>query len=144
MKEYYLQRLHWIFHYKNRKFFYCLFKTLCLIVGVPVYAVCFVLEMLFTAINMIFSWIPVLNMVVMVICKALVWLFGSTFYICILPDLKEYRAANKEVDYEVEDADANDSATDPTNEPTAELIEDTANVAETEQQADVTTNEEEN
>ena len=104
MKEYYLQRLHWIFHYKSKKFFYCLAKTLCMIVGVPIYAVSFVMEMLFTGINMIFSWIPVLNVVMTVICKAFVWLFGSTFYICILPDLKEYReATKKEVDYEVQD-----------------------------------------
>ena len=104
MKEYYLQRLHWIFQYRNKKFFYCLAKTLCLIVGVPIYAVCFCMEMLFTAINMIFSWIPILNVVVMVICKVFVWFFGSTFYICILPDLKEYREATKEeVDYEVEE-----------------------------------------
>ena len=134
MKQYYLQRLHWIFHYKNKKFFYCLAKTLCLIVGVPIYAVCFVMEMLLTAINMIFSWIPVLNVVVMVICKALVWLFGSTFYVCILPDLKEYREANKEVDYEVEDADS-------TTETAVELIAD-ENAAATEQQADTTVIEE--
>lgn len=105
MKEYYLQRLHWIFHYRNKNFFYCLGKTLCLVVGVPIYAVSFVMEMLFTALNMIFSWIPILNVVVTVICKAFVWLFGSTFYICILPDLKQYREATKELSYEVEDAD---------------------------------------
>lgn len=122
MKEYYLQRLHWIFHYKNKKFFYCLFKTLCLIVGVPIYAVSFLMEMLFTGINMIFSWIPILNTVVMIICKAFVWLFGSTFYICILPDLKEYREATKnEIDYEVEDEAALAEPTDETPEtPTEE------------------------
>ena len=104
MKEYYLERLHWIFHYSSKKFFYCLAKTLCLIVGVPIYAVCFVVEMVLTFINMIFSWIPILNVVVMAICKALIWLFGSTFYICILTDLKAYKAAHKkEVEYEVVD-----------------------------------------
>lgn len=104
MKEYYLERLHWIFHYSSKKFFYCLFKTLCLIIGVPIYAVAFAVEMVLTFINMIFSWIPILNMVVMIICKALIWLFGSTFYICILPDLKAYNDAHKEEpEYEVVD-----------------------------------------
>ena len=133
MKEYYLQRLHWIFHYKNKKFFYCLAKTLCLIVGVPIYAVCFCLEMLFTGVNMIFSWIPILNVVVMVICKVFVFLFGSTFYICILPDLKEYLEANKkEVDYEVEE--------DASNELPESVSDDSAE----EQQSDATTSEENN
>ena len=102
MKEYYLERLHWIFNYTKKDFLYCLLKTLCLVVGVPIYAVAFAIEMVFTAINMIFSWIPILNVVVMVICKAIVWLFGLTFYINILTDLKAYRAAHA-VQYEVED-----------------------------------------
>lgn len=104
MKQYYLERLHWIFHYSSKNFFYCVAKTLCLIVGVPIYAVSFAMEMVFTFINMIFSWIPILNVVVMVICKAFIWLFGSTFYICILPDIKQYRVTHKkEVEYEVVD-----------------------------------------
>ena len=118
MKEYYLQRLHWIFNYRNKNFFYCLFKTLCLIIGVPIYAASFVMEMLFTGINMLFSWIPVLNVVMMVICKAFVWLFGSTFYVCILPDVKAYREATKDVTYEVEEEQALIELTDETAEET--------------------------
>lgn len=114
MKEYYQQRLYWIFHYSSKKFGYCLAKTLCLIVGVPIYAVCFALEMVLTGVNMIFSWIPILNVVMMVICKSLVTVFGSTFYLCILPDLKEYKAATStEIEYEVADAEdgENDAST---------------------------------
>lgn len=104
MKEYYLERLHWIFHYSSKNFFYCVAKTLCLVIGVPIYAISFAMEMVLTFINMIFSWIPILNVVVMVICKALIWLFGSTFYICILPDIKAYKEAHKEEpEYEVMD-----------------------------------------
>ena len=104
MKEYYLTRLHWIFNYTDTKWWYYIVKTLCLIVGVPIYAVCFVVEMVLTAINMIFSWIPVLNVVVMTICKLLIMLFGATFYICILPDLKKYKQAiGEEISYEVVD-----------------------------------------
>lgn len=119
MKEYYQQRLYWIFHYTGRNFWYCLAKTLCLIVGVPIYAVCFVLEMVLTAINMLFSWIPILNVVVMVICKCLVTVFGSTFYLCILTDLKRYKeATSTEIEYEVSDADqpsdGGSTAADPT------------------------------
>ena len=102
MKEYYLIRLHWIFNYTRKAWWYYIVKTLCLIVGVPIYAVSFVMEMVLTAINMLFSWIPVLNVVVMVLCKVLITLFGSTFYICILPDIRQYRAATKrEPTYEV-------------------------------------------
>ena len=103
MKQYYSERFHWIFNYTRRDFLYCLLKTLCVVVGLPVYAVAFVVEMVFTAINMIFSWIPILNVVVTVICKAIVWLFGLTFYINVLTDLKEYKATHA-VQYEVEDA----------------------------------------
>ena len=111
MKEYYLQRLHWIFNYTSRNFFYCVFKTLCLIVGVPLYAVSFVIEMVFTFVNMIFGWIPLLNMLVSVICKSVIWVFDKTFYICILPDIKAYRTAQAEFSYDISDADDNgDSA----------------------------------
>lgn len=96
MKEYYLQRLHWIFNYTGKKWWYCIVKTLCLVVGVPIYAVSFAVEMVLTAINMIFSWIPILNVVVTVICKALITVFGATFYICILPDIKKYKQATKD------------------------------------------------
>ena len=103
MKEYYLARFHWIFNYTDNKWWYYIVKTLCLIVGAPIYAVSFVVEMVLTAINMIFSWIPILNVVVMVICKVLITAFGSTFYICILPDIKQYKQANRDVSYEVSD-----------------------------------------
>ena len=93
MKEYYKLRWHWIFNYTSKNFGYCLLKTLCLIVGLPIYSVMFVLEMVLTGINMIFCWIPILNTVVLVICKSLMIVFGSTFYICVLTDLKEYNAA---------------------------------------------------
>ena len=100
MKEYYLNRLHWIFKYTNGKWWYIVVKTLCLIVGAPIYAVSFVVEMLLTAINMLFSWIPVLNVVVMVLCKLLINVFGATFYICILPDIKQYKQSCVQVSLE--------------------------------------------
>ena len=105
MKEYYKQRWYWVFNYTSKNFGYCLLKTLCLIVGLPIYSVMFALEMVLTFINMIFSWIPILNTVILVICKALMFVFGSTFYICILTDIKKYKQAiANEIDYEVVDA----------------------------------------
>lgn len=54
---------------------------------------------------MLFSWIPVLNVFVMVICKSLIYLLDKTFYVCILTDLKKFKdAMKKEPEYEVEDA----------------------------------------
>ena len=104
MKEYYLNRLHWIFTYTSRNFWYCLGKTLCIIVGAPLYAVSFAIEMIFTFINMLFAWIPVLNTLVTVLCKCVIALFGFTFYICILTDIRAYKnSLETEVDYEITD-----------------------------------------
>lgn len=107
MKEYYLERLQWIFRYTSKNFFYCLAKTLCLIVGVPIYAVMFAVEMVLTFINMIFSIIPILNVAIGVICKAIVFVIDKTFFICILTDIGKWRATHKkgadEVEYEVAD-----------------------------------------
>lgn len=104
MKQYYLERLHWIFNYTSKNFFYCLAKTLCLIVGIPIYAVMFALEMVLTFVNMIFSVIPVLNVVVGIICKAIIFVVDKTFFICILTDIGKWRAVHKqEPEYEVLD-----------------------------------------
>lgn len=132
MKEYYKQRWHWVFNYTSKNFWYCLLKTLCLVIGLPLYSVAFVLEMVFTAINMIFSWIPILNVVIFIICKPLMIAFGSVFYICILTDIKKYKKAmSEEVDYEVLDADTEASEVLPleaadatTDEKTADAVDD--------------------
>lgn len=110
MKEYYQQRFHWIFRYTSKNFWYCIAKTLCIVVGLPIYSVMFLVEMALTLVNMLFCWIPVLNVVVTVVCKALMSLVGWTFYICILPDIKQYRQATaEEIQYDVSDADADAS-----------------------------------
>lgn len=118
MKQYYLERLHWIFNYTSKNVFYCIGKTLCLIVGIPIYAVMFAAEMVLTFVNMIFSWIPILNVVVGVICKSLVFLIDKTFFICILTDIGNWRQAHKdEPEYEVSDDDQTEDA------ETAEAVE---------------------
>ncbi len=62
---------------------------------------------------MIFSWIPIFNVVVTVICKSLIFLTDKTFYICILTDIKKFREAMQEQpEYEVSDADVDSSAND--------------------------------
>ncbi len=117
MKEYYQQRFHWIFRYTSKNFWYCIAKTLCIVVGLPIYSVMFLVEMALTLVNMLFCWIPVLNVVVTVVCKALMSLIGWTFYICILPDIKQYRQATaEEVQYDVSDADADASEEQNTEE----------------------------
>ncbi len=117
MKEYYQQRFHWIFRYTSKNFWYCIAKTLCIVVGLPIYSVMFLVEMALTLVNMLFCWIPVLNVVVTVVCKALMSLIGWTFYICILPDIKQYRQATaEEIQYDVSDADADTSEEQNTEE----------------------------
>lgn len=120
MKQYYLERLHWIFKYTSKSFFYCLAKTLCLIIGVPIYAVMFAVEMVLTFINMLFCWIPILGMVVGVICKAIVFVIDKTFFICILTDIGKWKEAHKEEpDYEEVESDeqAAEDKADDANEP---------------------------
>ncbi len=103
-KHYYNERLQWIFRYTSKNFFYCLAKTLCLIVGIPVYAVMFVLEMVFTFVNMLFCWIPILGMVVGVICKSIIFVVDKAFFICILTDIGKWIQAHKqEIAYDVAD-----------------------------------------
>lgn len=117
MKEYYQQRFHWIFRYTSKNFWYCIAKTLCIVVGLPIYSVMLLVEMALTLVNMLFCWIPVLNVVVTVVCKALMSLVGWTFYICILPDIKQYRQATaEEIQYDVSDADADASEEQNTEE----------------------------
>lgn len=117
MKEYYARRFFWIFHYTSKNFWYCLAKTLCLVVGLPIYSVMFCMEMVLTFINMLFSWIPVLNMVVMVVCKSLIMVVGSTFYLCILPDLKNFKESGADkVEYEIADDTEQSETTAPNGE----------------------------
>lgn len=106
MKKYYKERFGWIFRYTSKNVFYCIAKTLCIIIGLPIYSVMFAVEMILTGINMLFSWIPILNVVVTVICKSLIFLTDKTFYICILTDIKKFREAMKEQpEYEISDAE---------------------------------------
>ncbi len=102
MKQYYMERLNWIFKYTRKNFFYCLLKTLCILIGVPIYAITFIGEMVLTLVYCLFSWIPVLNIVVMVVCKAIIFLLDKPFYLCILPDIRLYtKSMAVEPEYEV-------------------------------------------
>ncbi len=113
IKRYYRERFGWIFRYTSKNFLYCIAKTLCIIIGLPIYSVMFAVEMILTGVNMIFSWIPILNVVVTVICKSLIFLTDKTFYICILTDIKKFREAMQvQPEYEVSDADVDSSAND--------------------------------
>lgn len=88
MKQYYLKRLRWMFRYTSNNALYIILKTLCLAVGIPVAAVLFVAEMATTLVNMLFSFIPLLNIVVLAVCKVIAAVCQSGFYIAILPDIK--------------------------------------------------------
>ena len=100
MVHHYAERFQWIFKYTRKNFGYCLLKTLCIIVGLPIYFVCFVGEMALTLVNLIFSFVPGLGLVVMFVCKVLMWLLDKPFYICVLTDLKNfYMSTNDTPDY---------------------------------------------
>ena len=90
MVNHYAERFQWIFKYTSKNFGYCILKTLCIIVGLPIYLVCFVAEMALTLVNLLFSFIPGLGLVVMLICKMLMWIIDKPYYICVLTDLKRF------------------------------------------------------
>lgn len=121
MREYYAERFSWIFNYTSKSFFYCLAKTLCLIVGLPIYAVCVAVEMVLTFVNMLFCWIPILGMVIGVICKSIIFLIDKTFFICILTDISKWKQTHKnEVEYDVADVDEQAQEAD---EPTEKITD---------------------
>lgn len=105
MKEYYLNRFKWIFNYTSRNFWYVIAKTLCIIVGLPIYAAVFAVEMVLTFVNMLFCWIPVLRVLITVICKGTILIIDKLYYICILTDLGKFRDAVMSVDDEQRFAD---------------------------------------
>ena len=90
MMQHYAERFQWIFRYTSKNFGYCILKTLCIIVGLPIYLVCFVVEMALTLINLVFSFVPGLGLVVMLICKLLMWVVDKPYYVCVLTDLKKF------------------------------------------------------
>lgn len=90
MVNHYAERFQWIFKYTSKNFGYCILKTLCIIVGLPIYLVCFVAEMALTLVNLLFSFIPGLGLVVMLVCKMLMWVIDKPYYICVLTDLKRF------------------------------------------------------
>lgn len=139
VKEYYLNRFKWIFNYTSNNFLYIIAKTLCIIVGLPIYCVVFALEMVLTFVNMLFCWIPILSVVMTVICKGTILIIDKLYYICILTDIGKYRdvciaepdVATSEVrqhaDYVVRD-DEGDATTDAA--ASDNLIGEQANVTE--------------
>lgn len=103
-RQYYSERLFWIFKYSAKSFGYRLAKTCCLVVGLPLFALSFVIDVVLTAVNMLLCWIPLVGIIVTTICKAVTSLFGLSFYLCILTDLSDYKHATKaEPDYEIVD-----------------------------------------
>ncbi len=97
MLHHYAERFQWIFRYTSKNFGYCLLKTLCIIVGLPIYLVCFVVEMVLTLVNLIFSIVPGLGLIVMLVCKLLMWVVGKPYYICVLTDLKKFYMSTHDV-----------------------------------------------
>ena len=118
MKQYYRDRFSWIFTYRKKGFLYGALKTLCILVGFPCYLVSFVVEMALTLVNAIFSWIPLLNMVVQVICKVIIIILGIPFYWCVLPDIGAYTEWEKAQNQQDEQAEV-----DTTPQLQAEVVE---------------------
>lgn len=106
MKEYYKSRINAIFTYTSRRWHYVLLKTLCVVLGAPLFFALLPLDLLNFLIYALFSWVPVLRTVFLVLCRALAFVFGAGYYISILPDAKKFAAdyrARKETELEAEE-----------------------------------------
>lgn len=88
-------RIKSILTYSSKKWYYVLLKTLCIIVGLPLYIVLIPLDFLNFLVFCLFSWIPLLKVVFLFLCKIVSTLCGLGYYVGILPDAKEYIAASK-------------------------------------------------
>lgn len=89
-RKYYGRRLFYAFHYSNKNVFYCIFKTLCMIVGAILAVPLFIVDMAITFVYMLFMWIPILNVVMLFLFRILTRICGIGFYIAIGPDLPQY------------------------------------------------------
>lgn len=89
-RKYYQRRLRYMFHFSRKSMEYRTVKVLCLIVGVPLATVLFVVEMAATLVYMIFMRIPILNVGMLFVCRLIISICGIGFYISIIPELPEY------------------------------------------------------
>lgn len=89
-RKFYGRRLHYMFRFSRKSMEYRTVKVLCLIVGLPIALVLFVVEMAVALIYMIFMRIPILNVVMLFLCRFLTSVCSVGFYICIIPELPEY------------------------------------------------------
>jgi hypothetical protein len=90
MRDYYITRIRNIFTYTDKRAHYVIFKTLCIIIGAPLFFVLLPVDLLVYFIYALFSWIPVLSTFFLVVCKALSYVCSVGYYIALLPDAKKY------------------------------------------------------
>ncbi|HRX13895.1 MAG TPA: hypothetical protein P5087_02625 [Eubacteriales bacterium] len=96
LQEYFSSRIKAIFTYTSKKWYYVILKTLCVIIGAPLYFALIPLDLLTFVLYALFSWIPILNTVVLILCKTLSFVFSVGYYIAILPDAKKFADIAKE------------------------------------------------
>lgn len=93
---YYKGRFQRIFTYTSKKWYYVIAKTLCVAVGLPLYVALLPLDIVNFLLYALFSFIPVLNVFFLFICRVLSIICGAGHYIGILPDAKMYIERHKE------------------------------------------------
>ncbi|MDD4833063.1 MAG: hypothetical protein PHI78_05250 [Clostridia bacterium] len=96
LQEYFSSRIKAIFTYTSNKWYYIILKTLCVIIGAPLYFALIPLDLLTFVLYALFSWIPILNTVILILCKTLSFVFSVGYYIAILPDAKKFADIAKE------------------------------------------------
>lgn len=90
MKEHYGSRIRAIFTYTNSKWYYVALKTLCVIVGAPLYFALLPVDFLIFIVYALFSWVPILSVFMLALCKILNIVTAVGYYIAIIPDAKAF------------------------------------------------------
>ncbi|MDD3831129.1 MAG: hypothetical protein PHW00_00470 [Clostridia bacterium] len=95
--QHYRQRFADIFNYTSRKWWYVILKTICIVVGLPLYIVLIPLDLIVFAIYVIFSWIPFVGSIFLIACRILTTLCSVGYYVAICVDAPMYINRQKNV-----------------------------------------------
>lgn len=112
IKEHFSSRFNRIFTYTSKKWYYCLAKTLCIIVGLPLYVVLIPVDMLLFVVYACFSWIPFVNVFMLFVIKSLSLIWSLGYFIAILPDAKRYIEENKQAEKAAREKEEFDESSD--------------------------------
>lgn len=91
----YRNRIVSIITFRSRKWYYCIIKALCALIGLPLYVVLLPVDFLLACVYALFSGVPFLRELFFVVCKCLGYIVAVGYYIGVVPDARHYIAEAK-------------------------------------------------